>query len=574
MKRSKYAGSLRAKDVGNTVVLAGWTHKRRAVGSGLIFLILRDSSGIAQITVDEALVSEESFAAAKEARGEYVIIARGEVKLRSPENINSEMPTGEIEVIAREIKILSEAITPPFSPLDKDVANDLRMKYRYIDLRREEAAQILRLRSKIGIEIRRYLDENGFIETETPTLTRSTPEGARDYIIPSRTNKGSFYALPQSPQLFKQLLMLASIDKYYQFAKCYRDEDLRADRQPEFTQIDIEMAFSDEEDVFALTEGLIARAFLAAGKPAPETPFARLTYTEAMKRFGSDKPDMRFGLEIRDVSEAVRGAGFEPFDNASFVYAINAPIILTRKQTDALSAIAKEMNGVLGVVNIKDGQIKSPLLKFLGEERLANAAKAPLEALSETTVLLCAGSKALEILGVLRLSVAKICSLVNENVFAPVWVTEMPLLEYSEEDKRYYAAHHPFTQPLDFDLDLIEKEPGLVRARAYDLVINGFEAGGGSVRINDIKTQILMLKNLGFSEESAKASFGFFLEALQYGAPPHCGIALGFDRLVMILSAAESLREVIAFPKAKDGSCPLTGAPYPVEEAQLKEVGL
>ena len=580
MKRTVYCGNVNENLVGQNVTVMGWVNKRRYL-SQLIFIVVRDRTGLVQVVVDESK-SKELYALAKEVRTEFVVAASGVVIARTPENINPDMPTGKIEVEIDNLQILSEADVPPFHVADQDVAMDMRLKYRYIDLRRPEMQKTFEIRHKTAFATRNYLSEQGFLEIETPLLINSSPEGARDYIVPSRVHSGAFYALPQSPQQMKQVLMISGFDKYFQLAKCVRDEDLRADRQPEFTQIDIEMSFIDEEDVYACVEELMSRIYNEVMGVELVNPFPRLEYSEAMERFGTDKPDTRFGYELVDISDLVKSTEFQVFSSAleagGSVRGINASGcgVMPRKQIDALIELARghKAKGLAWITINDDGTLKTALSKFFSTEELQNIVNA-FNGKPGDLVLLCADQTKIvfDALSQVRLAAAKWKGLpLTGNNF--LWVTDFPLLEYSPEDDRYFAAHHPFTSPKPEDAHMLETEPDKVRARAYDLVLNGFELGGGSIRIHERDLQSRMFKALGFTEEAAEAGFGYFLEALKYGTPPHGGIALGLDRIVMLLVGAQSLREVIAFPKVKDASCPMTGAPNKVEDSQLDELGI
>ena len=583
LKRSHYCGVVNQANIGETVTVMGWVNKRRYL-SGLIFLVVRDKTGLVQVVVDESRVPAEHYQLAKEViRGEFVIAATGTVIARTPENVNPDMPTGAIEIDVTDLRILSEAEVPPFQVTDEDVGLDMRLKYRYIDLRRPEIQKIFQMRHKVSQVIRDYLHNDGFTEVETPILINSSPEGARDYLVPSRMHPGQFYALPQSPQQMKQILMVAGFDKYYQIAKCFRDEDLRADRQPEFTQVDMEMSFAEEGDVMAMTEGLMGRILKEVMGVELPASFPRLTYTEAMERFGSDKPDTRFGMELKDVSNLVRSVDFQVFTSAiesgGSVRGFNAEgcAALPRKQIDAFVELARthKAKGLAWIILAEDGTIKSTISKFFTEAQLLEIA-AHFGASKGDVIFLCADKNAIvfEALGAVRLAAAKWKDAIPEGQYNFLWVTHFPLLEYSEEGDRYFAAHHPFTSPLEADAHMLETNPSEVRARAYDLVLNGYELGGGSIRIHQRELQDRMFAALGFTKESAAEGFGYFLDALKYGTPPHGGIALGLDRIIMLLTGADSLREVIAFPKVKDASCPMTNAPNNVDPAQLAELGI
>ena len=580
MKRTHYCGNVNESLIGQEVTVMGWVNKRRYL-SHLIFIVVRDRTGLVQVVVDEGK-NKELYALAKEIRAEFVVAASGVVIARTAENINPDMLTGKIEVEISKLQVLSEAEVPPFHVADQDVAIDMRLKYRYIDLRRAEMQKIFEIRHKTAFATRNYLSEMGFLEIETPILINSSPEGARDYVVPSRVHPGMFYALPQSPQQMKQVLMISGFDKYFQLAKCFRDEDLRADRQPEFTQIDIEMSFIDEEDVFAVTEGLMSRIYDEVHGEKLSTPFPRMTYTEAMERFGTDKPDTRFGFELVNISDMVKGTEFQVFSSAleagGSVRGFNAVGCgaMPRKQIDALIELARghKAKGLAWITINDDGSFKTTLSKFFSPEELQNIANA-FNGKPGDLILLCADQTNIvfDALSQVRLAAAKWIGLeLKGRNF--LWVTDFPLLEYSPEDGRYYAAHHPFTSPKPEDAHMLETDPGGVRARTYDLVLNGFELGGGSIRIHERSLQDRMFKALGFTEESAETGFSYFLEALKYGTPPHGGIALGLDRIVMLLVGAPSLREVIAFPKVKDASCPMTGAPNKLDDVQLQELGI
>jgi len=583
MKRSHYCGKVNETMIGEQVTVMGWVNKRRYL-SGLIFLVVRDRTGLVQVVVDEKRVSAEHYQLAKETiRGEFVIAAVGTVIARTPENVNPEMPTGAIEIDVTDLRVLSEAEVPPFQVTDEDVGLDMRLKYRYIDLRRPEIQKIFKMRHQIGQIMRDYLSADGYTEVETPILINSSPEGARDYLVPSRMHPGQFYALPQSPQQMKQILMVAGFDKYFQIAKCFRDEDLRADRQPEFTQLDIELSFADEEDVMAMTEGLTARIMkeiLGLDIPAQ---FPRLTWAEALERFGSDKPDTRFGMELKDVSDMVKDVDFQVFQSALESggsvrgFCAEGCAGLPRKQIDAFVELARtyQAKGLAWIIINEDGTIKSTISKFFTDDQLIAIAER-FGAVAGDVIFLCADKTPIvfDALGAVRLAAAKWKGAIPEGKFNFLWVTHFPLLEYSEEDDRYFAAHHPFTSPLEADAHMLETNPGEVRARAYDLILNGNEIAGGSIRIHQRELQNRMFAALGFTPESAEEGFGYFLEAFKYGVPPHGGIAWGFDRFVMLLAGVDSIREVIAFPKVKDASCPMTHAPNTVDPAQLAELGI
>ncbi|MCL1878332.1 MAG: aspartate--tRNA ligase [Defluviitaleaceae bacterium] len=571
LKRTHYCGEINASHIGQTVTVMGWVNKRRDL-SGFVFIVLRDRTGIVQTVTSEKTA----------VRGEFVVAITGEVIARTPENVNKNMPTGEIEIDVSEMRVLSEAEVPPFQVADEGVALDTRLKYRYIDLRRPEMQRVFELRHKAAQSVRAFLSENGFLEIETPMLINSSPEGARDYLVPSRTHQGSFYALPQSPQQMKQILMVSGFDKYFQLARCFRDEDLRADRQPEFTQIDVEMSFAEEDDVLEMAEGMMSRVFKDVLDVNLPEKFPRMTWHEAMERFGSDKPDTRFGMELCDISDVVRGCDFQVFagalENGGSVRGINAEgcAAMPRKRIDDLVELARthKAKGLAWITLPEDGSIKSTISKFFDDDKLREIA-AKFNAKPGDLILLCADTNKIvfEALGAVRTGAAKWKGL-NLDGFDFLWVTKFPLLEYSPEDERFYASTHPFTSPVEEDLPLLETDPGAVRSRSYDLVLNGYELGSGSVRIHQNELQNRMFEFLGFTAESAAENFGYFLEALKYGVPPHCGIGLGLDRIIMIMTDADSLREVIAFPKVKDASCPMTHAPNEVSAEQLLELGL
>ena len=582
LKRTCRCGELSAANVGENVTVMGWVQKQRNKG-GIIFVDLRDRAGILQVIFEESECGAESFAKAERLRSEFVVAVTGKVERRQGA-VNEGLATGEVEVRAEQIRILSEAETPPF-PIEADskTKEELRLKYRYLDLRRPDLQKNLILRSKIAANIRSFMESEGFLEIETPILQKSTPEGARDYLVPSRVHPGTFYALPQSPQLFKQLLMCSGYDRYFQIAKCFRDEDLRADRQPEFTQVDLEMSFVDVDDVIDVTERMVARVCREAVGIDVQLPIRRMTWTEAMNRFGSDKPDTRFGMELVDVSETVRGCGFGVFtsalENGGSVRGINVKgqAGMPRKKIDALVEFAKGY-GAKGLAYLsvqEDGTYKSSFAKFMTQEELDGLAGA-MEAEPGDLLLFAADSlkNVWAVLGALRCELAKQLGLIDNDRFDFLWVTEFPLLEWSEEENRFTAMHHPFTMPMEEDLPMLETDPGRVRAKAYDIVLNGVELGGGSVRIFQDDIQEKMFEVLGFTKEQAWERFGFLLNAFRYGVPPHAGLAIGMDRFVMLLTKAESIREVIAFPKVKDASCLMTNAPDVVDDAQLAELHL
>lgn len=582
LHRSHRCTEVSKKNIGETVTVMGWVQKSRNKG-GIIFVDLRDRSGILQIIFEESDVGSEGFAKAARLKSEYVIAVTGRVEFRSGA-VNENLITGEIEVRAHDIRILSEAETPPF-PIEEDskTKEDLRLKYRFLDLRRPDLQRNLMLRSKVTNVTRKFLSDEGFLEIETPMLTKSTPEGARDYLVPSRIHPGSFYALPQSPQLFKQLLMCAGYDRYFQIVKCFRDEDLRADRQPEFTQIDMELSFVDVDDVIEVNERLIQRMFKECIGIDVKLPIQRMTYAEAMERFGSDKPDIRFGMELKNVTEIVRNCGFGVFtsaiENSGSVRGINAEgqASMPRKQIDALVDFVKDF-GAKGLAYLsinEDGTYKSSFAKFMTQQELDDLVKAMNGKPGD--LLFFAADKdevVFAALGNLRLELGRRLNLMNKDEYKFLWVTEFPLLEYSEEEHRFVAKHHPFTMPMDEDLHLLDTEPEKVRAKAYDIVLNGTEIGGGSVRIYQSDVQEKMFEVLGFTREQAYERFGFLLNAFKYGVPPHAGLAYGLDRLVMLMAKEDSIRDVIAFPKVKDASCLMTEAPSPVDDEQLDELGI
>ena len=582
LKRSHRCTELGTANIGEQVTVMGWVQKSRNKG-GIIFVDLRDRSGILQIIFEENNCGEESFAKAEKLRSEFVIAVTGKVEARSG-GVNENLATGGIEVRAESLRILSESETPPF-PIEENskTKEELRLKYRFLDLRRPDIQRNLILRSKIAILTRQFLAEEGFLEIETPTLIKSTPEGARDYLVPSRVHPGSFYALPQSPQLFKQLLMCSGYDRYFQLARCYRDEDLRADRQPEFTQIDLEMSFVDVDDVIDVNERLLYKLFKELLNVEIPQPIPRMTWQEAMDRYGSDKPDIRFGMELKDVSEVVKDCEFVVFkgalENGGTVRGINAEGQggMPRKKIDALVSFAKDYGakGLAYVAIQEDGTLKSSFAKFMTEEQMA-ALVAAMDGKPGDLLLFAADKKQVvwAVLGALRLELARQLDLLTKDDFKFLWVTEFPLLEYSEEQGRFVAMHHPFTMPMDEDWHLIDSDPGAVRAKAYDIVLNGTELGGGSVRIHQSDIQSKMFEVLGFTPEKAQEQFGFLLEAFKYGVPPHAGLAYGLDRVAMLMGGCDSIREVIAFPKVKDASCLMTEAPTPVDPKQLEELGI
>ena len=582
LKRTHRCTEVTTSDIGSKVTVMGWVQKSRNKG-GIIFVDLRDRSGILQLIFEEKDCGTENFAKAEKLRSEFVIAVVGTVEARSGA-VNENLATGAIEIRAEQLRILSESEVPPF-PIEENskTKEELRLKYRVLDIRRPDIQRNLMLRSKVATMARQILAEEGFWEIETPTLIKSTPEGARDYLVPSRVHPGSFYALPQSPQLFKQLLMCSGCDRYFQLARCYRDEDLRADRQPEFTQIDMEMSFADVDDVIGVNEKLLQKLFKEVCNFDITLPIPRMTWREAMDRFGSDKPDLRFGMELKNVTELVRNCGFGVFtgaiENGGSVRGINAEGqgAMPRKKIDALVEFAKGF-GAKGLAYLaiqEDGSYKCSFAKFMTEEEL----KALADAMDGKPgdLLLFAADKdkvVFDVLGNLRLELAKQLGLLKKDDFKFLWVTEFPLLEYSEEEDRYVAMHHPFTMPMDEDLPLIDTNPGAVRAKAYDIVLNGTEMGGGSVRIHQADIQAKMFEVLGFTPERANEQFGFLLEAFKYGVPPHAGLAYGFDRMIMLMVGADSIRDVIAFPKVKDASCLMTEAPTPVDPKQLEELGI
>lgn len=580
--RTFYNGEMTEEHIGQEVSLKGWVQRRRDLGS-VIFIDLRDRTGIMQIVFNPE-ISADALAVAERVRNEYVLDVKGTIVKRDAETVNENIPTGTIEVHVTEINVLSEAKTPPFMIEDgTEVNEDVRLKYRYMDLRRPVMFETLKMRSDVTKTIRDYLDEGGFLDVETPILTKSTPEGARDYLVPSRVHPGEFYALPQSPQIFKQLLMVSGVDRYYQIARCFRDEDLRADRQPEFTQVDIETSFMSQEDIMQMTEEMLKKVMKRVKNVEIDGSFQRMTYDEAMNRFGSDKPDTRFGLELIDMADVVRGSGFKVFaqvvESGGQVKALCVPgggEKYSRKDIDHLTEFAA-IYGAKGLawLKVEEDGMKGPIIKFFTEEEQAKM----LETAGAKTgdlIMFVADKKQVvaDALGALRLKLGKELGMIDESTYNFLWVTDWPLLEYDEEAGRYFAAHHPFTMPFRDDLDKMESDPGAVRAQAYDIVLNGYELGGGSIRIFERDVQEKMFKLLGFTDEQAKEQFGFLLDAFEYGTPPHGGIALGLDRLVMLLAGRTNLRDTIAFPKTASASDVLMDAPGEVAQPQLEELHL
>ena len=582
LKRSHRCAELNKANIGETVTVMGWVQKNRNKG-GIVFVDLRDRSGILQLIFENGSVSEEDFEKAGRLRSEFVIAAVGTVEARSGAT-NENLATGEIEIRVKELRVLSEADTPPF-PIEENskTKEELRLKYRYLDLRRPDLQRNLMMRSKAATLTRQFLADEGFLEIETPILVGSTPEGARDYLVPSRVHQGSFYALPQSPQLFKQLLMCSGYDRYFQIAKCFRDEDLRADRQPEFTQIDMELSFVDVDDVIDVNERLVAKLFKDILDVEVPLPIPRMTWQEAMDRFGSDKPDIRFGMELVDVSEVVKDSEFVVFkgalENGGSVRGINAKGQgeMPRKKIDKLVDFAKDFGakGLAYVAIQPDGSIKSSFAKFMTDDEMAALVKA-MDGENGDLLLFAADKNKVvwDVLGNLRLEIARQLEILDKGDYKFLWVTEFPLLEWNEDQERYQAMHHPFTSPMDEDWQYIDSDPGRVRAKAYDIVLNGTELGGGSVRIFNNEVQSKMFEVLGFTPEQAEEQFGFLLNAFKYGVPPHAGLAYGLDRLIMLMAKEESIRDVIAFPKVKDASCLMTEAPTRVEQKQLDELAI
>ena len=579
LKRSHRCTEVSSANIGEKVTVMGWVQKSRNKG-GIIFVDLRDRSGILQVIFEESQCGAECFEKAGKLRSEFVAAIEGTVCKRAGA-VNENLATGDIEVVASSLRILSEAETPPF-PIEENskTKEDIRLKYRYLDLRRPDLQRNLIMKSKVATIARQFMADEGFLEIETPMLTKSTPEGARDYLVPSRVHPGTFYALPQSPQLFKQLLMCSGYDRYFQIARCFRDEDLRADRQPEFTQMDMELSFVDVDDVIDVNERLLAKLFKEILDLDIQLPIQRMTWQEAMDRFGSDKPDLRFGLELKDVSDVVKDCEFGVFTGAlANVRGINAEGqgSMPRKKIDALIEYAKTYGakGLAYIVINEDGSYKSSFAKFMTEEQM-NALVAAMDGKPGDLLLFAADKTKIvwTVLGALRCHLAELMGLVDKNVYRFVWITEFPLLEWSDEENRFTAMHHPFTMPMEEDLQYIDSDPGRVRAKAYDIVLNGNEIGGGSVRIHQDDIQEKMFECLGFTKAEAHERFGFLLDAFKYGVPPHAGLAYGLDRLVMLMAKQDSIRDVIAFPKVKDASCLMTNAPDYVDDKQLAELGI
>ena len=580
LKRTMMCGEPREEHVGKKITLMGWVQRNRKLG-GLEFIDLRDKSGIMQVVFGEE-INAEAFEIAKGVRPEYCIAVTGEVVKR--ESVNENMPTGFVELKCESIKVLSESETPPIIIKENlDTAEDIRLKYRYLDLRRPDMQRIFDIRSKTTKAIRDYLEEHNFLDVETPVLGKSTPEGARDYLVPSRNYPGMFYALPQSPQIYKQLLMMSGFDRYYQIAKCFRDEDLRANRQPEFTQVDMELSFVEQEDIMELNEGLIAHVFKKVAGVDVQLPIKRMTFKDAMEKYGSDKPDLRFGMEITDITEDVKDMDFVVFKSAIEAggsvraLCLKGGASLGRKPRDKLGEFVKTYKAKgLAWIQLKEGEVKSSIAKFLTDD-VTKAIVNTMNAEEGDAILIVADKNSVVFpsLGALRLQLAKEFDLIKDkNEFNFTWVTEFPFFEYSEEEERFKACHHPFTAPMDEDLEFVESDPGRVRSKAYDLVLNGEELGGGSIRIHDTAIQERMLRALGFTEERAWESFGFLLQALKFGAPPHGGLAFGLDRMIMFLAGTENIKDVIAFPKNQNAYCYLSEAPNIVDEKQLNDLGI
>lgn len=582
LKRTHRCGELSAANVGETVTIMGWVQKNRNKG-GLVFTDVRDRSGIIQVVCEEGTTDAAIIEKAASLRAEYVVAVVGKVEKRSGA-VNDKIATGEIEVIPSELRVLSESQTPPF-PIEENskTKEDIRLKYRYLDLRRPDLQRNLRMKSQVMTLTRQFFSDEGFLEVETPMLGKTTPEGARDYLVPSRIHPGSFYGLPQSPQLYKQLLMCSGVDRYIQIARCFRDEDLRADRQPEFTQIDMELSFVDVDDVIEVNEKYLKKLFKEVLDVDVQLPIQRMTWQEAMNRYGSDKPDLRFGMELKDVSDVVKDCGFAVFtgalENGGNVRGINAKGqgSMPRKKIDKLTAFVKDYGakGLAYVALQEDGTVKSSFAKFMTDEQMDALVKAMDGEPGDLLLFAADKNKVVwDSLGALRVELAKQLELLDKNEYRFVWITEFPLLEWSEEQNRFVAMHHPFTMPMEEDIQYIESDPGRVRAKAYDIVLNGNEIGGGSVRIFQDDIQEMMFKALGFTKEQAYSQFGFLLDAFKYGVPPHAGLAYGLDRLVMLMAKQDSIRDVIAFPKIKDASCLMTEAPTPASEKQLEELSL
>ena len=583
LKRSCMCSDVNETMIGKEVTVMGWVQRRRDLGQ-LIFIALRDKTGLVQIAIDGNVAEKSLFEKAEGVRSEFVLAVRGQVAPRTEGNVNPNMKTGAIEIIASEIRILSESETTPFQIEDNiTVKDDLRLKYRYLDLRRPSQLKNLVLRHKVVQVMRNFLDNENFLEIETPILGKSTPEGARDYLVPSRVHPGNFYGLPQSPQLYKQLLMVSGMDRYYQVAKCFRDEDLRADRQPEFTQVDMELSFIDVDDIMDINERMMQKVFKDMLNVEIPLPLKRMTYQEAMERFGSDKPDVRFGMELVNISEVVAGCEFAVFKNAleagGSVRGINAEGCgaFPRKKIDSLVEFVKtyRAKGLAWIAINEDGSLKTQIAKFFTEEKLAEIV-VQMKGKPGDLLLICADQDKVvyDSLGALRLELSKLLELTKADDYSFLWITEFPMLEWDEEAGRFVAVHHPFTAPMDEDLPLLDTDPGKVRAKAYDIVLNGYELGGGSIRIHRRDIQQRMFELLGFAPEDAQQRFGFLLDAFKYGVPPHGGLAFGLDRIIMLMCGATSIRDVIAFPKVKDASCPMTDAPNVVEDKQLDELAL